>query len=124
MAKEGTVSNAVNLLCEGTMIVGDIKTKNDIRIDGIIKGKIFTNGRLVVGNTAKIEGDIDCGNVDIMGVVFGNIVATGTVALKAPGKVIGNITSAVLSIEPGVLFNGNCQMTRKDTREIKEASKE
>lgn len=124
MAKEGTVSNAVNLLCEGTMIVGDIKTKNDIRIDGIIKGKIFTNGRLVVGNTAKIEGDIDCGNVDIMGVVFGNIVATGTVALKAPGKVIGNITSAVLSIEPGVLFNGNCQMTRKDMRETKENPKE
>ncbi len=36
-------SNAVNLLCEGTMIVGDVKTKNDIRIDGMIKGKILTS---------------------------------------------------------------------------------
>ena len=61
MGKENP-GNAVNLLCEGTVIVGDIKTKNDIRIDGIIKGKIITSGRLVVGNTAKIEGNIDCCN--------------------------------------------------------------
>ena len=44
MGKENP-GNAVNLLCEGTVIVGDIKTKNDIRIDGIIKGKIITSGR-------------------------------------------------------------------------------
>ena len=47
MSKENP-GNGVNLLCEGTMIIGDIKTKNDIRIDGIIKGKIITSGRLVM----------------------------------------------------------------------------
>ena len=123
MSKE-TTSNAVNLLCEGTVIVGDIKTKNDIRIDGIVKGKIVTSGRLVVGNTAKIEGNIDCGNVDVSGVVLGDITAMGAVSLKAPAKVVGNITSAVISIEPGVMFNGNCQMMKKDIREPKEPAKE
>ena len=47
MSKENP-GNTVNLLCEGTVIVGDIKTKNDIRVDGMIKGKIITTGRLVV----------------------------------------------------------------------------
>lgn len=116
MSKENP-GNAVNLLCEGTVIVGDVKTKNDIRIDGIIKGKIITSGRLVVGNTAKIEGNIDCANVDILGVVIGDIQASGAVSLKAPAKVVGNVCSAVISIEPGVLFNGNCQMLKKDGRE-------
>lgn len=116
-------NNAVNLLCEGTVIVGDIKTKNDIRIDGIIKGKILTSGRLVVGNTAKIEGDIECVNIDVMGVILGNITASNTVSLKAPARVIGNIVSAVLSVEQGVFFNGNCQMTKKENRENKESSK-
>lgn len=123
MTKENT-GNAVNLLCEGTVIVGDIKTKNDIRIDGIIKGKIVTSGRLVVGNTAKIEGNIDCANVDVIGIVLGDIQASGMVALKSPAKMIGNITSSQISIEPGVVFNGNCQMLRKDVRESKEANKE
>ena len=108
---------AVNLLCEGRVIVGDIKTKNDIRIDGIIKGKIITSGRLVVGNTAKIEGNIDCCNVDVLGVVLGDIQASGTVSLKSSAKVIGNLGSSVLSLEPRVIFNGNCQMTKKEGRE-------
>lgn len=122
MGKENP-GNAVNLLCEGTVIVGDIKTKNDVRIDGMIKGKIITSGRLVVGNTAKIEGNIDCVNVDVLGVVVGDIVASGTVSLKSPAKVMGNISSAVISIEPGVMFNGNCQMLKKDGRE-RETAKE
>lgn len=113
MSKENP-GNAVNLLCEGTMIIGDIKTKNDIRIDGSIKGKIITSGRLVIGNTAKVEGNLDCVNVDVQGTIVGDIVASGTVALKAPAKVTGNITASVVSIEPGVLFNGNCQMLKKD----------
>ena len=123
MGKENT-GNAVNLLCEGTMIVGDIKTKNDIRIDGILKGKIITSGRLVVGSTAKIEGNIDCANVDVMGLVMGDVQASGIVSLKAQAKLIGNIISNQLSIEPGVIFNGNCQMQRKDSRDSKEANKE
>lgn len=116
MSKENP-GNAVNLLCEGTVIVGDIKTKNDIRIDGIIKGKIITSGRLVVGNTAKLEGNVDCVNVDVLGVVIGDITASGAVSLKASAKVIGNISASVIAIEAGVLFNGNCQMQKKDNRE-------
>ena len=123
MSKENT-GNAVNLLCEGTVIVGDIKTKNDIRIDGIIKGKIITSGRLVIGSTAKIEGNIDCANVDVMGIVLGDIQASGMIALKSTAKVVGNLLSGQISVEPGAAFNGNCQMQRKDGRELKESVKE
>lgn len=114
MAKEIPSSNAVNLLCEGTMIVGDIKTKNDIRVDGVINGKIITSGRLVVGTTANVEGNIDCANVDVLGGVKGDIMATGTVSLKETARVTGNIMAGVLSMEPGVAFNGNCQMIKKE----------
>lgn len=116
MSKENPV-NAVNLLCEGTVIVGDVKTKSDIRIDGSIKGKIITSGRLVVGSKANLEGNVDCANVDVHGTIVGNILATGAVALKVPAKVMGNISAAVISIEPGVIFNGNCQMTKKENRD-------
>lgn len=122
MGKEPN-SNAVNLICEGTSIVGDIKTKNDIRIDGSIKGKVHTTGRLVVGNTAKIEGDIECTNIDVMGVVMGNINAEAAVTLKAPARIVGNIVSAVLSVEQGVFFDGKCQMVKKEVHESKEIQK-
>ena len=118
MSKENPAVNAVNLLCEGTVIVGDIKTKNDIRIDGMIKGKIITSGRLVVGSTAQLECNVDGLTVDVQGVVIGDVVASGAVALKASGKVMGNISAASISIESGATFNGSCQMLKKDnTRE-------
>lgn len=116
MSKENP-GNTVNLLCEGTVIVGDIKTKNDIRVDGMIKGKIITSGRLVVGSTAKLEGNVDCVNIDVQGVVIGDILASGSVSLKATANVMGNISAASISIEPGALFNGNCQMQKKGVRE-------
>lgn len=118
MSKE-TPTNAVNLLCEGTMIEGDIKTKSDVRIDGMVKGKIITSSRLVLGNTAVIEGNIECVNVDVMGMVTGDIVATGTVALKTPAKVKGSILAGVISIEPGVMFNGTCEMMKKEGQPAK-----
>ena len=53
----------------------------------------------------------------LQGVVIGDILASGAVALKSPARVMGNIASGVVSIEPGVIFNGNCQMSKKESRE-------
>ncbi len=116
MSKENP-GNTVNLLCEVTVNLGDIKTKNDIRVDGMIKGKIITTGRLVVGSTAKLEGNVDCVNIDVQGVVIGDILAAGSVSLKDTANVMGNISAASISIEPGAMFNGNCQMLKKEGRE-------
>ncbi|MDR0982168.1 MAG: polymer-forming cytoskeletal protein [Culturomica sp.] len=116
MAKEITNTNVVNLLSEGTVIVGDIKSKNNIRVDGIIKGKIITSGKLVVGNTATVEGDIECANIDVFGIIHGNITASESVALKTQGKLIGNIITPEVSIETGVIFNGSCKMNKKEVK--------
>ena len=53
MGKEVQQQIALNLLSEGTQITGDLHASNDIRIDGELKGKIFTKGRLVIGQMAK-----------------------------------------------------------------------
>jgi predicted acyltransferase (DUF342 family) len=54
MGKEVQQQIALNLLSEGTQITGDLHASNDIRIDGELKGKIFTKGRLVIGQMAKL----------------------------------------------------------------------
>ena len=67
MGKEVQQQIALNLLSEGTQITGDLHASNDIRIDGELKGKIFTKGRLVIGQMAKVEGEVNSPNVDILG---------------------------------------------------------
>lgn len=99
-----------NQIGTGTTIDGDIKSNGDIRIDGILIGTIQTKGRLVVGATGSIEGDIVCQNALIEGSVKGKITVHELLSLKATAKLAGDITTNKLAIEPGANFSGTCSM--------------
>lgn len=103
-------TTAVNLICDGTSIKGDIQASRDIRIDGYLNGTMQVNGKVVVGNTGKIEGDINCKTIDVSGKVEGNIIASEMVLLKSTAIILGNISTDKISVEPGAKFTGTCKM--------------
>jgi len=105
-----TDSASINLIGNGTNIVGDIKSNGDVRIDGILTGNISINGKLVVGSTGKIEGNILCQNADISGEVNGKINVSELLILKASAKLLGDIITGKISIEPSATFTGTCSM--------------
>jgi cytoskeletal protein CcmA (bactofilin family) len=108
----------LNRIVEGTEIVGDIKSDSNIRIDGKLKGTIITKGRLVIGPTGSIEGDITCENADIEGNFNGKISVNQLLSLKSTAKLTGDIHTSKLAIEPGASFTGTCSMggTIKDIK--------
>ena len=95
MAKtETTVNvNSISRISAGTVIKGEIISPSDIRIDGTFEGKVQSKGRVVIGETAVISGDIVCSDVD----------------LKEGCVVNGNLHVRKLSVELGATFNGNCK---------------
>ena len=111
MAKtETTVNvNSISRISAGTIIKGEIVSPNDIRIDGAFEGKVQSKGRVVIGETAVIKGDIVCNDVDLWGKVEGNIFVKDTLALKEGCVVNGNLHIRKLSVELGATFNGNCK---------------
>jgi cytoskeletal protein CcmA (bactofilin family) len=100
----------LNRIVEGTHIEGDIKSDSNIRIDGYLKGTISLKGRLVLGPTGKIDGDIICKNADIEGKLNGTIEVDELLSLKSTAKLQGEISTNKLAIEPGAIFSGNCKM--------------
>ncbi len=63
MAKYNEVENTtINLISNGTDITGDIISNGDIRIDGSLKGSLNTKGKVVIGQTGKISGEVICKN--------------------------------------------------------------
>ena len=102
-------ANAVSRISAGTVIKGEIQSPYDIRIDGTFDGKIQTKGRVVIGESAVIKGDIICENVDLWGKVEGNLFVKDTLALKEGCKVDGNLNISRLSVELGATFNGTCK---------------
>lgn len=100
----------LNRIVDGTSIEGHIKSDSNIRIDGRLKGTINTKGKLVIGTSGSIEGDIVCESADIEGVFVGKIHVNGILTLKATSKLTGDIITGKLAIEPGAVFSGSCSM--------------
>lgn len=105
----------LNRIVEGTNIKGDVKSESNFRLDGTLVGTIDTLGKLVIGPTGKIEGEITCNNADIEGEILGNIKVDGVLTLKSTAKVTGNITTGKIEVHLGAEFNGNCQLGKGST---------
>ena len=108
---------AVNMIGKGTSIKGDIKSDGDVRIDGTLTGSIHSNGKIVVGVSGSIEGDITCQNADLSGQVKAIIRVKELLSLKATSKLTGEVYTGKLAIEPGAKFSGTCNM--EDEIEVK-----
>lgn len=123
MAKLNEVDNSItlNIISQGTDIIGDIKSAGDIRIDGSLNGNLITKGKVVIGPTGRIKGEVDCKNSEVSGIVEGKISVSQLLNLKASSKILGTIITSKLSIEPGAMFTGNCTM--KDGENVTAAVK-
>ena len=106
-----TTSNNINLIGLGTEIQGDILCNGDLRIDGNLVGNIVAKGKVVIGETGKIKGEITCKNIDISGLVDGKITVSELLSLKSTAKVMGDMATNRLAIEPGSRFTGYCDMS-------------
>lgn len=101
---------SVNIIGAGTVIEGDIKSDGDIRIDGTLNGSLSAKGKLVLGTTGMVDGEVACQNADISGTINGKIKVAELLSLKMASKLTGDITTNKLSIEPGANFSGSCTM--------------
>ena len=108
----------INSIMEGTSIEGEIKSDSNLRIDGRVKGTIQVRGRLIVGQTGVIEGEVTCQSSDIEGTVVGRVNCQDLLSLKATAKLQGDINTKKLAIEPGAVFTGNCSMAGGVVKEM------
>lgn len=107
---EPVSAGKINSIMEGTSIEGEVKSDSNIRIDGKVKGTIHVRGRLIVGASGLMEGDVTCQSSDIEGTVNGKVICQDLLTLKATARLTGDIHTKKLAIEPGAIFSGNCVM--------------
>jgi cytoskeletal protein CcmA (bactofilin family) len=125
MAKFNETDNTtINLISNGTEITGDIKSNGDIRVDGSLSGNLSTKGKVVIGPTGKVKGEVNCKNSEVSGIIEGKISVGQLLNLKASSKILGDIVTSKLSIEPGARFTGTCKMSDNDNNEGTAPAKE
>jgi cytoskeletal protein CcmA (bactofilin family) len=98
-------------------IKGQVTGSEDLQIDGIVDGPISLQGHeLTVGSAAQLTSEIQAGDVVAYGKVVGNIHARGRVDIKKDGSIIGDISSARISIEDGAHFKGRIEIDPTKTQ--------
>jgi cytoskeletal protein CcmA (bactofilin family) len=115
MAKiaEAENTNKINMISAGTTIEGNISSSENIRFDGNLIGNLTTKGKVFVGQSGKINGEIHCKNCEVEGVIDGKVVVEELLSLRAVSKLYGEIKTGKLAIEPGATFTGKCDMGGK-----------
>ena len=116
-------SPSVDVIESSTKIVGDIVSKADFRIDGVVEGNITTTGKVVVGKSGKISGKLNCSNADVSGSISGQIQISETLSLMSESYIQGDITTAKLSVEEGAQVDATIVMkTGKQLKAVKSES--
>ena len=99
-----------NRIVEGTVINGDIVSPADFRLDGHLIGNFQSKGKIVIGPSGSVKGDIICKNADIEGNFDGKIQVTETLSVKSKANIQGEVFCGKLAVEPGALFTASCVM--------------
>lgn len=105
----------VNFITAGTEITGDITSNEGIRIEGTLTGNLITKGKVVIGESGKVKGEINCKNSEVFGTIEGKIVVAELLSLRKTARINGDISTNKLAIEPGSKFTGNCNMSNDAT---------
>lgn len=111
-ARPGTMpgSTQINMVGEGTVFEGTLKTDTDVRISGRIVGRLDVGGRVVVAAEGSVDGEIQAAHADVAGQVEGQLDVTERLVLRSTARVEGTIKTGRLIVEEGATFNGECQM--------------
>ena len=100
----------INVIAKNTIIVGEIKSDGDFRIDGTLEGNLTIKGKVIIGAAGVIKGNIDASNADIEGTISGQLKVIKILTVKATANISGDVVVGKLSIEPGATFNATCVM--------------
>lgn len=102
--------SSVNMVSEGTEIIGTLKTQNDIRIAGSVDGEAQVEGKIIVASSGHIDGNINSADADIAGRVEGEVHVSSKLTLRQTAVVEGDLYAQSLVVEEGATFNGACHM--------------
>jgi len=105
-----------------TNLSGDIETGGFTRIDGHLRGDVKAKGRVVIGERARMKGNVTGTNITVGGVVCGNIISDGHLVILSTAIVIGDIITRRIQADDGCFINGKVAVCTSDESWLKTMS--
>jgi len=97
-------------LGKGSRITGTLVFEGPCRLEGHVEGEVTAQDTLTVGESAVVNARLNGSMIVVQGTVTGDVVAKTRLEIRAPGKVIGDVTTPSLVINEGAILEGRCSM--------------
>jgi cytoskeletal protein CcmA (bactofilin family) len=105
------------MIGKSVKVVGEIFTKEDLYVDGDVEGTIESqDNKVTIGPNGRVQANIRAREVIILGQVQGNVETSDKVDIRKDAKLVGNITTARISIEDGALFKGSIDIKKPEPK--------
>jgi len=118
-----TSTHSLNSLVQGTVVEGKVKTTNDIRVDGTIKGDLICDAKVIIGPSGIVEGTIKCENAVIEGRFEGKMQVAELLNIRENAKVTGDVIYGKLIVQSGAIISGTYEVaTSKSNGTMKHSS--
>jgi cytoskeletal protein CcmA (bactofilin family) len=115
----GKDKQVTTIIGPGAHFEGTLTSLEGVRIEGGFKGRVECESILIISTTAKVQAEVVCEDVYVAGELRGNVIGKNVVELTQRGRIIGDITTANLIMEPGAVFEGKCNMNNQsDDQEL------
>ncbi len=103
-----------------SFISGDLRIAGFVRVDGDIDGNLETTGRIIIGEKARIRGNVTALAAIVGGIIEGDVYAPESIKLMASSSVMGDVMTKKLNLETNCILHGQC-INISDDQEFEDA---
>jgi len=108
------------LIGEGTVIQGELRFTEGLRIDGEVHGDVVATGEghsiLVISEKARVMGKVRAAHVIINGSVAGPVISDELLELQPKASIVGDVRYEVLEMHQGATIDGELRPLKADEK--------
>lgn len=108
------------LIGEGTVITGELRFADGLRIDGEVVGDVIAAGEgysiLVISEKARVTSKVIAGHVIVNGTVVGPIQSSALLELQPRAQITGDVRYEVLEMHQGATIDGELRPIKADEK--------
>ena len=106
----GRVTN-VAVIGRGMVIKGEIRSRESLHIDGEVEGSLYMHDcRLSVSRDGRVAANVKAGEIELMGVVHGDLEATSRITIRKGARLVGDLRAPGILIEEGAYVKGKIEI--------------
>lgn len=109
-----------SLVGEGTVIQGELRFTDGVRIDGEVEGNVIaasdSTSILVISEKAKVTGKVKGGHVIINGTVQGPVESHELLELQPKARVRGDVRYVAIEMHQGATIDGELHPLKSEEK--------